>query len=261
MTRLSVGLACLWCGIAVGQTPAAGPAFEVASIRTGAPFSMELLRSGGIGMKIEGARVVIHSWSLADLVGAAYRVRTDQISGAAWIGQQRFDVQAKIPDGVSPDKVPEMLQSLLADRFRMKANSTQKLMSVYALTAGKGRPRLRESEAGDLTPSGCVLGASGHRECHRMTMEDLASMLTQLSRMFASMPPGGMTWGINLPAIDVTGIKGVYDFSMDFGPGSEDAGGGSVADAVERLGLQLEMQKHPYPFIVIDQMEKLPTEN
>src|SRR5215469_11485042 len=104
------------CRILFAQAP--GPAFEVASIRTGAPFSMDLLRSGGIGMKIEPGRVVIHSWSFSDLIGAAYQVRTDQIDGPDWMNSLRFDVQAKMPAGATASQVPEMLQALLATRFQ-----------------------------------------------------------------------------------------------------------------------------------------------
>ena len=257
MIRSCAGLIVLWCGPMFGQAPV----FEVASIRTGAPFTMDLLRSGGVGMKIDAARVVIRSWSFADLIGAAYRVRTDQISGPDWMGSLRFDVQAKMPDGALPDQVPEMLQSLLAERFKLAVRSGQKTMPVYGLTVGKSGPKLQASTAAGSSPSGCIAVTGGHRLCRKMTMEDLANLLTQLSRMYAVMPPGGMTWGIDAPTVDLTGLTGAYDFTMDYGPGSEDTGGGPVMDAVERLGLRLEMQKRPYDIIIIDHLEKVPTEN
>lgn len=218
-------------GLLFGQARAAGPAFEVASIRSGAPFSMELLRSGGIGMKIDPSRVTIRSWSLTDIVGAAYKVRADQIAGPDWMGTQRFDVQAKLPEGASADQVPEMLQALLVTRFHMSARRGQKEMPVYALTAKKGGLRMQQSSVDEPGPSGCTTMSGGHRFCHKMTMEDLSNLLTQLSRMYAAMPPGGMPWGIELPTVDQTGLAGTYDFNMDYGPGSEDAGGGSGTQA------------------------------
>ena len=254
------GLASICCGLAFAQAPVDKPQFEVASIRTGAPFSMELLRSGGVGMKINGSRVIIRSWSLADIIGAAFRVRIDQISGPQWMGSQRFDIQATIPEGASAEQVPEMLQALLADRFKMAAHHGEKMMSVYALTAGKGRPKLDESGAGDTSPAGCTTLSGAHRMCRKMSMQDLASLLTQLNRMYNAMPPGGMTWGIDLPTVDATGLTGVYDFAMDYGPENID-GGGPVMDAVEKLGLKLEIQKRPYAVIVVDRLEKMPTEN
>jgi uncharacterized protein (TIGR03435 family) len=244
--------------LAAAQTP---PAFEVASIRIGQPFSMELLRAGGIGMKIDASRVVIHSWTLADMIGAAYKVRIDQISGPDWMGGQRFDVQATLPEGAKSDQVPDMLQSLLTERFGMAAHRGQKVMPVYALSVGKTGAKLQDSAADDTTTPGCILAGSGHRVCHRMTMQALADMLTSLSRMNANVPAGTMTWGIDAPAIDVTGLTGTYDFSMEFGPGAPENGGGSVIDATERLGLRLEAQKRPYDVIFIDRLEKNPTGN
>jgi uncharacterized protein (TIGR03435 family) len=222
---------------------------------------MDLLRSGGVGMKIEPTRVTIRSWSFLDLIGAAYRIRTDQIAGPEWMSALRWDVQAIIPAGAKSDEVPEMLQSLLAIRFSMRSHRAQKDFPVYALTAGsKDSLRLRESSPTDTTPSGCT-STSNHRTCHRMSMSALADLLTQLSRMYAAMPPGGMNWGIEAPTIDMTNLPGAYDFPMDYGPGAEDIGGGSVMDAVERLGLRLEKQRRPYEQIVIDHLEKSPTEN
>jgi uncharacterized protein (TIGR03435 family) len=211
-------------------------------------------------MKINASRVVIRSWTLADMIGAAYRVRVDQIAGPDWIGTPRFDVQATVPDGASSDQVPEMLQVLLAERFKMVARRGEKVMAVYTLVAGKGRLKLQESAPGDSTPPGCTVVSGGHRACHRMSMADLANMLTQLNRMYNAMPPGAMTWGIDLPTVDLTGLSGVYDFTMDFGPESTE-NGGSVMDAVEKLGLKLEAQKRPYEVIFIDRLEKVPTEN
>jgi uncharacterized protein (TIGR03435 family) len=125
---------------------------------------------------------------------------------------------------------------------------------------GKGRLQLHESAADDSTPSGCTIVSGGHRACHRMSMQDLGDMLTSLNRMYTAMPPGMMSWGIDAPAVDATGLNGVYDFSMDFGPDTVE-NGGSVMDAVEKLGLKLEGQKRPYDLIVIDRLEKMPTEN
>ena len=212
-------------------------------------------------MKIEPGRVVIHSWSFADLIGAAYRVRTDQIDGPDWMNALRFDVQAKIPDGATAEQVPEMLQSLLAARFQLRARRAQKEMPVYVLTVKKGGPRLQESSAGDASPSGCVIVSGGHRLCHKMTMSGLADLLTQLSRMYKAMPPGGMNWGIEAPAIDMTGLNAAYDFAMDYGPGPEESGGGSIFDAVDRVGLKLERQRRPYDQIVVEHLEKAPTED
>ena len=259
-SRIYLAVAALQCGLAVAQTTAPGPHFEVASIRIGQPFSMELLRSGGVGMKISGTRVIIRSWTLADIIGAAYRVRIDQISGPSWMGMQRFEIQATMPEGSPAEQVPEMLQALLAERFKMVARRGEKMMAVYGLTVGKGKLKLQESAAGDESASGCTTVSGSHRMCRRMTMQDLANLLTSLNRMYNAMPPGAMTWGIDLPTVDLTGLTGAYDFAMDYGPETTE-NGGPVMEAVEKLGLRLESQKRGYEQIVIERLEKMPTEN
>ena len=255
------GLLAFCSSLAPGQTSSPGPAFELAAIRNGAPFSMDLLRSGGIGMKINPPRVVIQSWALTDMIGAAFRVRADQIAGPDRMNGQRFDIEALMPERASASQVPEMLETLLRDRFKMVARRGEKLMPVYALTVAKGGPRLQESTPGDTTPSGCVGGGASGRVCHRMTMEDLCRMLTSLSRMSAGMPAGTMSWGIELPALDETGLKGTYDFTMMFGPGNPEDGGGSVVDALAKLGLKLESRNRPYEFVTVEQIEKAPSAN
>src|ERR1035441_5524115 len=95
--RIAAGLALAACA-ALGQTPAAAPAFEVASVKPAAPLDANLVMSGKmhVGMRTDGARVDIGFLSLADLIRIAYRVKPYQISGPDWMASQRFDIQAKI---------------------------------------------------------------------------------------------------------------------------------------------------------------------
>jgi uncharacterized protein (TIGR03435 family) len=80
--------------------------------------------------------------SIADLIGKACGVKSWQIAGPPWIRTSRFDVLAKIPAGVGKDRVPDMLRSLLAERFQLKLHSQPTEQAVYVLLAGKGGPRL-----------------------------------------------------------------------------------------------------------------------
>ena len=104
------------------QTPAAAPAFEVASIKPVDMPGPAQAASGKIhvGMKIDAARVDIGLFSLTDLICKAYDVKKFQVSGPDWLGTQRFDVIAKMPEGATKDQVPQMLQNLLAERFKLE---------------------------------------------------------------------------------------------------------------------------------------------
>ena len=92
------------------------------------------------------------------------------------------------------------------------------------------------------------------------------------------------------PVVDATELKANYDFTLDFAPegmngpmgmmpppppqhdgglggvapmaSAPDAGGPSIFTALqEQLGLKLEQRKGPVDLLVIDRLEKVPTEN
>ncbi len=129
----------LTAGAGLAQ-PAAPLAFEVATVRPSAPFDTAKARVGQahIGTRIDASHVDIGTATLFRLICTAYRVRSYQVSGPDWLKTTTYDIQAKIPDGVSPDKVPEMLQALLVERFGLKLHSEKKDQSVYALVIGPG---------------------------------------------------------------------------------------------------------------------------
>jgi uncharacterized protein (TIGR03435 family) len=272
---------------ALGQTR---QVFEVASIRP----SSEQATQVNVGMHISGAQVRMTYMSLRDYVAIAYRVRVGQVVGPDWLAQQRFDIAAKIPDGVSSDAVAGMLQTLLADRFQLAVHRDMKEFSVYALGVGKGGPKLKESaDAGDapgdrpanvnVAASGSVAGvfvdlgagsffnlANNRLEIHKMTAEALASMLTRF---------------LDRPVVDTTALKGSYDLTLDLTPedytallirSAVNAGvvlppqalraldalpGDPLSGPLQTFGLTLDARKAPLDVIVVDTMQKTPTEN
>jgi uncharacterized protein (TIGR03435 family) len=85
--------------------------------------------------------------SLKDLIATAYRVKSFQISGPDWLNDitQRFDIVATMPDGAPVAQAPEMLQTLLAERFKLKLHRDMKEHPVMALVLGKDGAKLQES--------------------------------------------------------------------------------------------------------------------
>src|SRR5580704_10578823 len=63
------------------------------------------------GLKIDGNRVVVGSWSLLPLIMRAFGVRGERVSAPDWMGTQHFDIHAPTPEGASTDQLPEMFQS------------------------------------------------------------------------------------------------------------------------------------------------------
>jgi len=308
------------------KPPAGGWVFEVATIKPAKmPAQSDMLNGKAhIGMKTDAARVDIGFMSLKDLIGIAYKVKDYQISGPDWIGgmDERFDVLAKMPDGATKDQVPDMLQALLTERFKLAIHHDTKERSVYALVVGKGGSEMKESppdppapaaaektdavpgEPAEATPaadanpqvkiqksadgmSGTATvrgpegnvkmsyGAAGmHMELEKMTMAKLAEAVSRF---------------VDRPVVDMTELKGNYQVALDISlddlknvarkagvavpgaaPASGDAGlpsdaatdsTGSVFKSVQQLGLKLEPRKTALDLIVVDHIEKMPTEN
>jgi uncharacterized protein (TIGR03435 family) len=144
-----------WAQAPAAPAPASAPlAFEVATIKPARPIQEQALAGKmHVGEKIDGARADYGAMSIADLITLAFKVKAAQVSGPDWIKTERFDILAKLPEGATKDQVPQMLQSLLADRFKMTFHRETKDQSVYALVVAKGGPKLKESPPDDPAPA------------------------------------------------------------------------------------------------------------
>jgi uncharacterized protein (TIGR03435 family) len=228
------------------------PAFEVASIKPN--------KSGGgmSSVRITPGQVFMENVSLRKCIALAYNVSENQdsaVAGPDWIRSEVYDIIAKFPpetplEQVRPEQVRMMLQELLADRFKLRLHRESKEVPVYALMVGKTGAKLQESASG--TPSGFSMG-SGHIEGRAASMAALADRLSNAS------------FQLGRPVLDRTGLKGAYDFTLDWTPdGAQeaDATGPSLFTAVqEKLGLRLEAQRGLAEVLVIDSMARKPTEN
>jgi uncharacterized protein (TIGR03435 family) len=268
-----------------GQQPSGKLAFEVASIKPSDPSPQGQLQ---IRMGADAGMLRYSNVSLKDCIRVAYRVKDFQVEGPDWIGRARFDIVAKLPDGSSQDQIPEMLQSLLADRFKLTLHRDTKEHAIYALVAGKGGPKLKPAEVptgdgaaarGNAGTSGPrrggmtidVDGAGAHLKAASATLATLGEMISRFSER---------------PVVDMTGIQGQYDFELVFSPealrgvpgpaggpmpppgeggrGPSDAaadGAGSIHDSVQRYGLKLEPRKAPMEVLIVDHVESTATEN
>src|SRR5580700_4133702 len=139
------------------QTPPARPQFEVASVKpaangetSGGRFPM--MRAGAREFMRKNwnalypGRVRMEDWALIDMIAAAYSVRLDQLSGPAWMSDQAFDIEAKLPAGAPKEAANAMLQSLLEDRFGLKVHRDTQTRQGFALVVGKNGPKLNPAE-------------------------------------------------------------------------------------------------------------------
>ena len=291
-------------GAAFSQTPAASLAFDVASVKLGAIDQAKILAGQQhIGLKVEGNRVDIGISSLSELIGMAYKVKYYQVQGPDWLGPtgQRFDIIAKMPEGSNKDQVPEMLQTLLADRFKLVIHRTTKETQVYAMVIAKSGLKMKETPPdvpvappadGDAPPPDTSMKVSGTIEkgmtatntpagTQKVTMVD-GVMHVEASKMPMSMLVEALSRYVDHPVVDMTELKGNYQVVLDISqedirnvmrsigmagaataPGADSTAelGTSIVNSVQQLGLKLDPRKMPLDMIVIDHLEKLPTEN
>jgi uncharacterized protein (TIGR03435 family) len=279
LTILAAGAAVL-----SAQTPA--PAFEVASVK---PVNMSLaqaIQSRRVSVHIDDAMVDLQALPLINVFQQAYGVPPGQIRNAPeWMSTALFDIRATLPAGASSKQVPEMLQSLLVERFRLAAHHQAEIRPVYELTAGSKRNLKRtEDSSRDDTKMGlekCRV-ESGHRVCRNMTMTELAAILSGLASQAAVLNSAPLNstgdietdYLVDRPVVDMTGIGGSFDFTLDYGRIAMGGRGRAgepgtftqpplvrVRDSIAALGLKLESAKRPFDVIVIDHVERSVTPN
>ena len=268
--------AVLAAGVVYGQT------FDAVSVKPAA--GGRFVTSGGPGSR-EPGRVRFAGATLQYLLETAYDLQAFQIAGPGWLDTERFDVDAVLSPDATKEQFRAMLQNLLMARFQMKTHRESREMPGYALVAlrngarlqaaedlgpedpAEGAPRLELGKDGFFVPPRRpgvflqLIGAAGARESFRQsTMRELAdSLQRQLLR----------------PVADATGLTGKYDFTLTFateglfmgrgripvGPG----GGENLPDVFNalrsQLGLRLEQRKGAVETLVIEHVEKRPTEN
>jgi uncharacterized protein (TIGR03435 family) len=157
-----------------------------------------------------------------------------------------------------------MLQSLLSERFGLVVHQSTAPISLYELTVGKGKPKMKPSER---TGSGICQFVSAkekpvpdavpqiHVSCQDVTMERFAQDLIRLARGY-----------FDRPVVDTTDLKGAYDFDLWWTAPElltkAGADGLSIFDAVDReLGLNLALQMVPRPLLIVNSVRESPTPN
>lgn len=244
--------------------------YEVASIKPNkADDGRIMFRNAPDGFTANGA-------TLKFLIEFAYNLKDFQVSGApGWAESEKYDIDAKMDEATieafkkltreqSIAQRRLMLQSLLAERFKLKVSHSSKEAPIYALVVAKNGPKLTQSADSASGPAGTIARgqfrfAPGELNAVGMLLSNLAD---QLSRE------------VGRQVVDKTGLQGRYDFTLHWTPDAPAGGPGGPGDAPppdssgpsiftalqEQLGLKLESQKGPVETLTIESIEK-PSEN
>lgn len=218
-----------------------------------------------ISVVIEPGRVNYRAHTLQELVRRAYRLREDQVSGPGWTETERYDVVATMAPDTPKDQIPLMLQTLLAERFKLELRRDTKLLQTWVLVIASGGPNLKPVD-GD---SDTLRGFTGDPDSGIVGKGPLSTLAYYLTRF------------VRDPVVDLTGLKGTFDINLKWPtalpepsqlpsavPPTEQAPVGAPAPAVPHLvkqlatlGLKLERRKVPTEYLTITSAQKQPVEN
>ena len=271
--------------------------FSVASVRQnksdGKPGSNIALGAGDV-QGLSGGVLSAKNFTLLSYMTFAYKLTDYQqyalrAKAPMWVTSERFDIEARTEDqNATKDELRRMMQSLLAERFKLAVHYEPRTVSVYALELvkpGSTGPRLRAHPADAVCPNfsllaktaegkpvaelpdagdggfptfcGGILGVPASAQdrysfgARNVTMGLIASSFS--------------SWGdLGRPVVDQTGLRGTYDFVLDFTPdprpnyATVDSGGPTFQGALQhQMGLKLEAKKAPVQFLVLDHVDRL----
>jgi len=233
--------------------------FEVASIKpnnTGDRGSSSNTNKG---------EMTLHNVTLKQLVQRAYGVEDYSTSAPEWLSDVHFDIMAKMPDtfaAASDNKArlaqfQTMMQTMLKERFKIEVHHEPKTVAGFVLVVAKGGLKVTPEPETDGR-SGTSQN-NGHLKVTRIKMEDFAVWVTRQ---------------VGRPVVDKTDVAGAYSFEFDFAQeerslqtdpakAAESAPQGPTIYTVlqEQIGLRLQSQKVPVDVVVVDHIERVPTEN
>jgi uncharacterized protein (TIGR03435 family) len=178
----------------------------------------------------------------------------------------QIDGAADDPATATTAELRQMLQTMLADRFKLKIHRETQQLQRYVIRVARNSPNLKEA-SGEVEPPRFGPGIGG-----KSSLDELARFLTQFIISFSNLGY------LDAPIVNGTGLTGIYEYQFRLsrsaaggGPRGQDPGIGgppsrsarladtlvAISDGMEsQIGLRLEPEKISAEVIVIDQIEK-----
>ena len=253
------------------STPAfSGKSFDVVSIRQnisqGGSRSLKLT-PGPSGFQVTRMPVLlVLMTAYTPSAGGMFLNNIDNLPD--WARRDTYDIDARISDADraswndpknQPAMLQQMLQAMLADRFRLAVHRTQKEIPVYNLVVAKGGPKFTETDPTAPLPAGMTLPGGG--------IIVTSSSGPHFSNFSMGLLATALSENSSRPVVDKTGLTGRYEIILPNPARADPADGAPPRDPeaerlemVKTLGLRLEPAKEDVEFLVIDHVER-PTEN
>jgi bla regulator protein blaR1 len=212
-------------------------------------------------------RFMATNFTLLELIKLGYRMQETQIIGGEdWLHSDRYDVDAKISSAEleklhqldasqASQERREMIQALLADRFKLGVHRETRQLPVYVLVTAPEGLKMQLANPGDTYPSG-IKYPNGKPIVPGLLSPKGGELVGQGATV--SYLVESLAIQLDRPLLDETGITGNYDFTLDWSPNPSAAlQNVSLFAALEQqLGLKIEEQESPVEMLVIDRAEK-----
>lgn len=233
------------------------------------------------------------------LIGEAFRIDSRLVVAPDWLNKTDgalFVIHAIMPEGATRDQIPEMLTALLEERFHLVAHLAPAEQTAYSLVAAKNGPKLKPPremdrsacepwvasippnmvcrttrERGDRnvtltmnsnTAFGPMLSEISRGEALEVHIEYFGITMSQLAGNLArdlSTPEGMPQGGSVVRVVDKTGVDGAWYVVVD--KSSSDLALSTVSASLEKQGLRLERTTVPAEKLIVDRLDKVPTDN
>ena len=251
--------------------------FEVASIRPSAVLANGLYGNyksvGGPGTNDPG-RMILENFDIRSLILKAYDLPFYRLIAPEWLFNIRFDVNATIPPGATKEQFLLMQQNLLATRLGLVVHREKKEMPLYELIVAKGGSKLKAAAPPGELPDAPSSFYDLKKDDEGFPVLFAGQTMYAMTGNRASLQGVGETMEhfastlagqLSAPVTDATGLAGKYDFKLKWLPGNlrpEDDPGLTLESALpQQLGLTLRKTRGPVDVLVVDHVEKTPTEN
>ncbi len=223
----------------------------VKAVQTYSPYGYRhTMNPGGVSMS---------GVSLGYVIRLAYGIPVErwyELAGPEWLNPPTgvlVEIVAKTDTPASEDRIKLMLQTLLRERFRMESHREMREVPAWDLVvSGKKDGLKRAAPGGEMK----MRSGEGHEWiCQSFTMDALA---VRLGHPITTRP-----------VVNKTGLDGVFDFTLDINPylpepdaiGKVDTEIATMRALKAQLGLELKGSHIPVSVLVVDRLDKVPTEN
>jgi len=187
-------------------------------------------------------RLTAMNATLRMLVMTAYQKQPFQIvGGTPWWNSDKFDINAKADNSTpTTDQMLEMLQTLLADRFKLKVHTETREVPIYALVMSRsdGKTGAKLKASSDNCPD---FKAQQQKQLEAIAKGGIAGLVASAPKpgetqpcTITSAPDPGRSGAIGMkatgqaistlallltqltgrPVVDKTGLNGLYDFEI-----------------------------------------------